>query len=60
MATVFGHEVEREIVTRDDLRSVYKAPSSFVSNKVIDHIDELVERFLAQTSLRGGPIAGST
>lgn len=48
---IFGHKIDRVISTREGLRSVYKEPSKFVSNKVIDHIDALAERFIARCSL---------
>lgn len=51
MESAFGHDVEQEIRNQKDLREHYKQPSIYVSNKQIDHIDDLVSRFLAATSL---------
>lgn len=51
MIKAFGHKVDKVLTKREHLRSVYNEPSKFVASKVIDHVDELAERFLAKTSL---------
>ncbi|OWU83323.1 hypothetical protein ATO6_19525 [Oceanicola sp. 22II-s10i] len=51
MPSVFGYDVGEVVETPADLRRLYNAPSRFVGNKVIDHIDELAARFIAQTAL---------
>ncbi|MDF0598941.1 MSMEG_1061 family FMN-dependent PPOX-type flavoprotein [Psychromarinibacter halotolerans] len=51
MPSVFGYEVDEAITSPEQLRQHYKMPSRYVSDKVIDHIDPLAERFLAATSL---------
>ncbi len=51
MPEVFGYQVDEAITSPEELRQHYKMPSRYVSDKVIDHIDPLAERFLAATSL---------
>lgn len=51
MPKVFGYNVSEAISTQSDLRAHYNAPSRFVNNKVLDHIDELAARFIAKTAL---------
>src|SRR5215208_983651 len=46
MATAF----EEVITTRERLREVNKHPSHLVSNKTIDHIDDICRRFIAASS----------
>jgi uncharacterized protein len=43
MAAIF----DEVITTRERLRELNKRPSHFVSNKVIDHIDDICRRFIA-------------
>src|SRR5215470_9804476 len=38
---------EEVVTTRDHLRALYRMPSHRVSNKAIDHIDEICARFIA-------------
>src|SRR5258708_14762770 len=50
---------EEVITTRERLREVNKHPSHLVSNKTIDHIDDICRRFIAASSFvmvasRGG------
>ena len=50
---------EEVVTTRTRLRELYKAPSHRVTNKVIDHIDDLCRRFIAASpfvmvATRGG------
>jgi len=40
-------QFEEVITTRDHLRALYRMPSHRVSNKAIDHIDEICARFIA-------------
>ena len=51
MAEVFGIDVEEEVKTRQDLRTYRNPPSRFVANKVIDHIDDLAQRFIESSSM---------
>lgn len=51
MADVFGIPVEEEITAQAALRQYRKPPSRFVSNKVIDHVDDLAARFIAASSM---------
>lgn len=51
MAEVFGLTVDEEITSQEVLRQYRKPPSRFVSNKVIDHVDELARRFIAASSM---------
>lgn len=51
MPNVFGYDVNEVIETHTELRAHYDLPSRFVNNKVVDHIDELAARFIAQTGL---------
>ena len=49
--TVFGHAVQRRIESHEELRQTIKSPSHYVTDKVIDHIDPLAERFIAASPL---------
>jgi len=40
-------QFEEVVTTRDHLRALYRMPSHRVSNKAIDHIDEICARFIA-------------
>ena len=51
MDEVFGHPVDQHIKTQSNLREHERLPSHWVDNKVIDHIDELSQRFIAASSL---------
>ena len=51
MAEVFGHRVDQHLKSASDLRETEKAWDHWVDNKVIDHIDELSQRFIAASSL---------
>ena len=51
MPNVFGYDVSEVIETQAELRGHYNPPSRFVNNKVIDQIDDLAARFIAQTGL---------
>lgn len=51
MDEVFGQSVEQHLTSPASLRQLQPAPSHWVANKVIDHVDELSERFIAASSL---------
>ena len=51
MDSVFGQFVDNHINSSNELRDVAKMPSHHVTDKVIDHIDELSSRFIAASSL---------
>lgn len=51
MATVFGLSVDRHLHTSTALREVAQMPGEYVSDKVIDHLDELSQKFIAASSL---------
>ena len=48
---VFGIAVDRHFATVDALREEAQPPSRFVSDKVIDHVDDLAARFIAAAPL---------
>ena len=51
MDSVFGLSVDHQIITSDALRAVADMPSHHVTDKVIDHIDDLAKRFIEASSL---------
>lgn len=51
MNRVFGLSVDNHIKTSAALREVAKMPSHHVTDKVIDHLDDLSRRFIAASSL---------
>jgi uncharacterized protein len=51
MDTIFGQAVDRHLRSSRDLRNIEPLPSHWVDNKVIDHIDDLSQRFIAASSL---------
>jgi PPOX class probable FMN-dependent enzyme len=51
MDNVFGLSVDHQITSSDALRTVAEMPSHHVTDKVIDHIDDLAKRFIAASSL---------
>jgi PPOX class probable FMN-dependent enzyme len=51
MDEVFGHPVDRHLESHASLREIERLPSHWVDNKVIDHIDDLSQRFIAASSL---------
>lgn len=51
MNLVFGLSVDQHIKSSQELRQVEQMPSDWVAHKVIDHIDDLSERFIAASSL---------
>jgi len=48
---VFGQSVDGRISSTQQLREIAKMPSRYVDSKVIDHIDQLTERFIAASPL---------
>ena len=51
MTTVFGLSVDRHLHRSMALREVAQMPGDYVSDKVIDHLDELSQKFIAASSL---------
>ena len=51
MDSIFGQEVDLHLRSSRDLRDIEPLPSHWVDNKVIDHIDDLSQRFIAASSL---------
>lgn len=51
MDDVFGYSVDRCLRSIDDLRALIPKPSHWVDNKVIDHVDDLSQRFIAASPL---------
>jgi uncharacterized protein len=51
MDEVFGNLVDRCLRSTDELRTLIPNPSHWVDNKVIDHVDDLSQRFIAAASL---------
>ncbi len=51
MDTVFGLSVDKHIQSTAALREMTPEPSENVRNKVIDHIDDLSQRFIAASAL---------
>lgn len=51
MNLVFGLSVDQHIKSSQELRQVEQMPSDWVAHKVIDHMDDLSERFIAASSL---------
>ena len=51
MPDAFGIPVEQHLQTSGELRALVAEPSHWVNNKVIDHVDELISRFIAASSL---------
>lgn len=51
MVKVFDQSVDSHLKSVADLRAVERLPSHWVNNKVIDHIDDLAQRFIDTSSL---------
>jgi PPOX class probable FMN-dependent enzyme len=51
MYDVFGQQVDKHLRSSSDLRDIVPVPSHWVDNKVIDHVDDLAQRFIAAASL---------
>lgn len=51
MDRVFGRNVDHHLASPLELRGTEKPFDHWVDNKVIDHVDELAERFIAASSL---------
>ena len=51
MESVYGLSVDKHIKSTSDLREIADLPSHFVTDKIIDHMDDLSGKFIAASSL---------
>ena len=47
MTEIFGIDVEKTITSRAELRDIIAPPNARTADKVIDHVDDLAEKFIA-------------
>jgi hypothetical protein len=51
MTEIFGIDVEETITSRAELRDIIAPPNARTADKVIDHVDDLAQKFIATKRL---------